>query len=71
MAGSQVLMTLVNGPPYNMTFTNQNLFMVTVTNTHKPLYNTVHYNTVLDTTQFKDGLYRKMNKCMDIKRLFD
>ena len=23
--------------------------------THKPLYNTVHYNTVLDITWFKDG----------------
>ena len=34
--------------------------------THKPLYNTVHYNMVLDITGFKDGpqkmyrLYRKM-----------
>ena len=23
--------------------------------THKPFYNTVHYNTVLDIAQFKDG----------------
>ena len=23
--------------------------------THKPLYNTICYNTVLDITQFKDG----------------
>ena len=29
--------------------------------TYKPLYNTVHYNTVLDITQFKDGL----QKCID------
>ena len=30
-------------------------------NTLKPLYNTVHYNTVLDITQFKDG----SQKCID------
>ena len=24
-------------------------------NTHKPLYNTVHYNMVLDITPFKEG----------------
>ena len=36
--------------------------------THKPYYNTAHYNTVLDIRQFKDGsqkmyrLYRKMTK---------
>ena len=29
--------------------------------THKPLYNTVCYNTDLDTTQFKDG----PQKCID------
>ena len=27
----------------------------------QPLYNTVHYNTVLDITRFKDGL----QKCID------
>ena len=30
-------------------------------NTHKPLYNTLHYNIVLDITQFKDG----PQKCID------
>ena len=29
--------------------------------TLQPLYNTVHYNTVLDITQFKDG----SQKCID------
>ena len=29
--------------------------------THKPLYNTVCYNTALDITQFKDG----SQKCID------
>ena len=27
-------------------------------NTHKPLYNTVHYNTIWDITQFKDGFQK-------------
>ena len=30
-------------------------------NTLQPLYNTVHYNTVLDITRFKDG----SQKCID------
>ena len=30
-------------------------------NTLQPLYNTVHYNTVLDITLFKDG----SQKCID------
>ena len=30
-------------------------------NTLQPLYNTVHYNTVLDITQFKNG----SQKCID------
>ena len=29
--------------------------------THQPLYNMVHYNTVLDITRFKDG----SQKCID------
>ena len=28
---------------------------ITLVSTLQPLYNTVHYNTVLDTTRFKDG----------------
>ena len=32
-----------------------------VVDTLRPLYNTVHYNTVLDITQFKDG----SQKCID------
>ena len=31
------------------------------TNTLQPLYNMVHYNTVLDITRFKDG----SQKCID------
>ena len=31
------------------------------TSTLQPLYNTVHYNTVLDITRFKDG----SQKCID------
>ena len=30
-------------------------------NTQQPLYNTVRYNTILDTTRFKDG----SQKCID------
>ena len=32
-----------------------------VLNIPQPLYNTVHYNTVLDITRFKDG----SQKCID------
>ena len=28
---------------------------ITLVSTLQPLYNTVHYNTVLDITRFKDG----------------
>ena len=40
---------------------------------HKPLYNTVHYNTVFNITQFKDGsqecidytVYIRSQECID------
>ena len=34
--------------------------------TLQPLYNTVHYNTVLDITRFKDG----SKKCIDYMVIF-
>ena len=44
---------------------NRNLILATcnkqTSNTHKPFYNSVHYNTVLDITQFKDGSQKYKN----------
>ena len=36
---------------YNIYFLSRNKKIITL----QPLYNTVHYNTVLDTKRFKDG----------------
>ena len=36
-------------------------FLFLLKSTLQPLYNTVHYDTVLDITRFKDG----SQKCMD------
>ena len=42
------------------------MIVVTKQNTPQPLYNTVHYNMVLDITWFKDG----SQKCKDNLYIF-
>ena len=42
-------------------FANTPVRTISYNITLQPLYNSVHYNTVLDITQFKDG----SQKCID------
>ena len=44
-----------------MTAHKNSLTLAFLTITPQPLYNMVHYNTVLDISQFKDG----SQKCID------
>ena len=50
---------LINNIYYEINFSK----IITELSTSPPFYNTIHYNTVLDITQFKDGT----QKCIDYK----
>ena len=44
-----------------MTPATRHVVIIDLVDTHRPLYNTVRYNTLLDISQFKDG----SQKCID------